>query len=117
VPSPHPRSSTFRPALIPNVGTSASPLSRMLAAMRVIASECSERCCRSQYEFCDASFSAVGNRAKSQFSLQNRANGGESVSQSQRRVRFRLCRLERHGQCLLPRSLPFYFCEPIPCAI
>src|SRR5688572_30687642 len=35
VPSPHPRSSTLRPLAMPNVSTSASPLSRMVAAMRV----------------------------------------------------------------------------------
>ena len=35
VPSPQPRSRTFMPALMPSRWTSASPLSRMLAAMRV----------------------------------------------------------------------------------
>src|SRR5437868_6514049 len=35
VPSPHPRSSTLSPFVIPNRCTSASPLSRMVAAMRV----------------------------------------------------------------------------------
>src|SRR5437773_7753122 len=35
VPSPHPRSSTFRPFVIPIRCTSASPLSRMVSAMRV----------------------------------------------------------------------------------
>ncbi len=35
VPSPHPRSRTSSPSVIPSVWTSASPLSRMLAAMRV----------------------------------------------------------------------------------
>jgi ubiquinone/menaquinone biosynthesis C-methylase UbiE len=35
VPSPHPRSRTLSPSVIPNVMTSASPLSRMLSAMRV----------------------------------------------------------------------------------
>ena len=35
VPSPQPRSSTSSPSVIPNVATSASPLSRMLSAMRV----------------------------------------------------------------------------------
>ena len=35
VPSPQPRSRTSSPSVIPNVVTSASPLSRMLSAMRV----------------------------------------------------------------------------------
>ena len=35
VPSPHPRSSTFNPGVTPSAATSASPLSRMVAAMRV----------------------------------------------------------------------------------
>jgi hypothetical protein len=35
VPSPHPRSKTLIPRLIPNSSTSASPLSLMLSAMRV----------------------------------------------------------------------------------
>ena len=35
VPSPEPRSRTLSPSAIPNVMTSASPLSRMLSAIRV----------------------------------------------------------------------------------
>ena len=35
VPSPQPRSSTFRPLVIPSPATRASPLSLMLSAMRV----------------------------------------------------------------------------------
>lgn len=35
VPSPHPRSSTLSPFVIPRLLTKASPLSRMLAEMRV----------------------------------------------------------------------------------
>ena len=35
VPSPQPRSSTFMPGVMPRPRTSASPLSRMLAAIRV----------------------------------------------------------------------------------
>ena len=35
VPSPHPRSRTSSPSVMSNVATSASPLSRMLSAMRV----------------------------------------------------------------------------------
>ena len=35
VPSPHPRSRTSSPLVIPSSFTSASPLSRMLSAMRV----------------------------------------------------------------------------------
>ncbi len=35
VPSPHPRSITFNSGLMPRLATMASPLSRMLAAMRV----------------------------------------------------------------------------------
>ena len=35
VPSPQPRSRTFSPFVIPRSATSVSPLSRMLAAMRV----------------------------------------------------------------------------------
>ena len=35
VPSPQPRSSTFSPLVIPSLCTSASPLSRMVSAIRV----------------------------------------------------------------------------------
>ena len=35
VPSPHPRSSTCMPLVMPSPATTASPLSRMLAAIRV----------------------------------------------------------------------------------
>jgi hypothetical protein len=42
---------------------------------------------------------------------------GHDGSSTQSRVRFRSGRLwrpERHGACLLPWSLPFYFCQPLP---
>jgi len=35
VPSLHPRSSTFMPGVMPSAATSASPLSRIVSAMRV----------------------------------------------------------------------------------
>jgi hypothetical protein len=35
VPSPHPRSRTLSPSVSPRLSTSASPLSRIVAAMRV----------------------------------------------------------------------------------